>query len=93
MLNIHLFFYQQNQISKMKMNLKSLLSEENMQVLMADDMAVVKGGKNHGGHGKSKGHGKSSGKSKGHGKSKGYGGGWGGCMPPRPRPCPPRPHC
>ncbi|MEO0041682.1 MAG: hypothetical protein RL329_1130 [Bacteroidota bacterium] len=90
MLNIHLFFYQQNQIFKMKKDLKSLLSEENMQVLVADDMAVVKGGKHGCRKSKSKGH-----HGHGHhGHSKGQGG-WGGCVPPRPRPrpCPPRPRC
>jgi hypothetical protein len=101
-LNIHLFFYQQNQSFKMKKNLKSLLSEANIQVLVADDMSVIKGGGGNGGHGGGKsggghGHGKSGGghghgkSGHGHGKS-GKGGGWGGSCPPRSCP-PPRPRC
>jgi hypothetical protein len=92
------FYYKQNQNFKMKKDLKSLLSEENIQVLVADDMSVIKGGTHGGCHGGgSKGHGGGSkghgGHSKGHGGgSKGHGGGWGGCIPPRPpSPCPPRP--
>jgi hypothetical protein len=91
-LNIHLFFYQQNQNFKMKKDLKSLLSEENIQVLVADDMSVIKGGGRNrgGGHGSSKGRSGSKGRG-----SRGHGGGWGGCIPPRPRPrprpCPPPP--
>jgi hypothetical protein len=78
----------------MKNDLKSLLSAENIQVLVADDMAVIKGGggKRHGrGHGSSgKGSGGSgkgrggSGKGRGssgkkHGGHRGHGHGWGHC--------------
>jgi hypothetical protein len=75
----------------MKKDLKSLLTED-IQVLVADDMAVIKGGgKWRGGHGKrsrsgrsrSKGHGHGHGrsKSKGHGHGHGGWGGWGCCRP------------
>jgi hypothetical protein len=63
----------------MKKDLKSLLSEENIQVLVADDMAIVQGGTRRGGCRNS---------SRGRSGSKRHGG-WGGCVPPRPKPCPP----
>jgi hypothetical protein len=64
----------------MKKDLKSLLSEENIEVLVADDMSVVKGGTHGGCHNSGGGHGRGRSGSKGHG-------GWGGC----PKPCPPPP--
>ena len=63
----------------MKNNLKSLLSEENIQVLVADDMTVIKGG------GKGKG-GSSKSRSSKSGRGHGHGHGWGSC-------CPKRRHC
>jgi hypothetical protein len=87
-LNIHLFFNPLKSVLTMKNNLKSLLSAENIQVLVADDMAVIKGGGGKGGGGRGgsgsgKGHGRGgSGSGKGHGHG-GHGGncGWGRCRP------------
>jgi hypothetical protein len=73
----------------MKRDLKSLLLEENIEVLVADDMSVIKGGTHCGNSGGGRGHGRSG---KGRSGSKRHGG-WGGCIPPRPRPCPPPPPC
>jgi hypothetical protein len=85
-LNIHLFFFTNKISFKMKRDLKSLLLEENIEVLVADDMSVIKGGTHCGHSGGGHGHGKGRSGSKRHG-------GWGGCIPPRPRPCPPPPPC
>jgi hypothetical protein len=90
-------FFNQLKISlTMKNDLKSLLSAENIQVLVADDMAVIKGGgkykkkgsskssKSRSGHGHS-GHGHGGHGHGGHGHGgHGHGSGWGGC---RPRHC------
>jgi hypothetical protein len=79
MLNIHFIFLPTKSEFKMTKNLKSLLSEENIQVLVANDMAVIKGGGGHSGNtGKGCGHTGHTGKGGGHSGHTGKGGGHSG---------------